>query len=98
MDARRDRKLEIIKYLANPNPLVVRNKGVPIRRLVGAFTTMWGVSARVIYQYLDEHRDAGLIQMDTQYIRLTMSTAALNELFGGVDAWKAEKETKPTTS
>lgn len=93
MDARKDRKLQILKYLANPNPLVVKNKGVPTRRLVGAFSTMWGLNARIIYQYLDEMQDAGLIKMDGDYVKLTMTTANLNELFGGEDAWKAGKET-----
>jgi len=98
MDARRERKLEIIRYLANPNPLAVKKKGVPIRRLVGAFTTVWGLSARIVYDYLDELQDAALIEMDTQFVRLIMTTAALNELFGREEAWKAEKETKPPTS
>jgi len=94
MDARKDRKLEIVKYLANPNPLAVKNKGVLIRRLVGAFTTVWGLNGRVVYTYLDELQDAGLIQMDTLYVKLAMTTATLNELFGGEEAWKAEKEPK----
>ena len=93
LEARKDRKLEIVKYLANPNPLATKNKGVLLRRLMGAYTTKWGVTARVFYDYIDELQDAQLIQVDGEYVKLVMTTAALNELFGREEAWKVAKET-----
>ena len=91
-EARRERKLELLKYIANPNPLVVKNKGIPLRRLVGAFSTRWGISAKIIYDYIDELRDAGLIRVTAGFVTLAVPEEVLDELFGSRKEWKTTEK------
>lgn len=91
-EARKGRKYELIAYIANPNPQTNKNGWIEARRLVGSFSINWGISERVIYQYLSELQDAGIIHYNQKTVKIAVDEEYLDEIFGSREAWKATKE------
>jgi hypothetical protein len=92
-EARRQRKYDLVAYIANPNPQVNKNGWIEVRRLVGSFSITWGLSERVIYQYVGELVDAGLIKFNQKAVKIAVNDDVLDEMFGSRETWKTTKET-----
>ena len=93
-EARRQRKYELIVYIANPNLIVQKDSMIEARRLVGSFSIQWGISERVIYQYLNELQDAGLIQYNGVRVKIAVTPETLDEMFGSREAWQTQRAKK----
>jgi hypothetical protein len=84
---RRQRKNEILKYLANANPYKRPDGLMDSRKITGFFSAKWGYKTSKIYEYIEELGEAEIIKFIGSYIALDVDDEYLDEYFGSRLEW-----------
>jgi hypothetical protein len=66
----------------------------PLNRVVGYFSVKTGIGHKVIYSYIAELNDFGMISLIGDKVKLIYDEQALDDFFGTREAWQEKPEPK----